>query len=72
MAVNALQQPALLELTTTSRLRAWYMVHFRGFTVAQHREIPKVTRLGRLTYEYRWLLRTSVTGAGGKVSGSVS
>lgn len=65
MAVNAPQKPAHLELITSSRLRAWYMVHFRGFTVAQHREVPKVTRLGRLTYEYQWLLRASVNGASG-------
>lgn len=68
MAVNAPQQPAPREFTTTSRLWAWYMVQFRGFIVAQHREIPKVTRLGRLTYEQSWLLRASAAGTCGKAS----
>lgn len=51
--------PTPLEVTTSSRLRAWYLVHFRGYAVAQCKEVPKVTRLGRLTYECRWLLRTA-------------
>lgn len=47
------------EVTTSSRLWAWYMVQFRGYIVAQRREVPRVTRLGRLTYECRWHLRAS-------------
>ena len=47
------------EVTTSSRFWAWYMVQFRGYTVAQRREVPRITRLGRLTYESRWLLRAS-------------
>lgn len=47
------------DVTTSSRLRAWYMVRFRGYTVAQCREVPRITRLGRLTYECRWHLRAS-------------
>lgn len=42
---------------TSSRLRAWYLVQFRRYNVVQHREIPRVTRLGRLTYENQWILR---------------
>lgn len=63
MAVNAPQQPDPLEYTTRSRLRAWYLVQFRGFVVAQRREIPKVTRLGRLTYEQSWILRSTASTA---------
>ena len=49
------------EVTTSSRLWAWYLVQFRGYTVAQCREVPRITRLGRLTYECRWLLRVAST-----------
>jgi hypothetical protein len=65
-------QSTHLELTTSSRLRAWYMVQFRGYTVAQRREVPKVTRLGRLTYEYRWLLRATRARANGNASEPLS
>lgn len=49
------------EVMTTSRLRAWYMVHFRGYTVAQCREVPRLSRFGHLRYECHWLLRASST-----------
>lgn len=62
MSMNSVE-PNPRELTTSSRLRAWYMVQFRGYTVAQFREIPRVTRLGRLTYENRWLLRAATAKA---------
>lgn len=48
------------ETKTSSWLRAWYLVRFRGYTVTQRKEIPKVTRLGRLTYEYQWHLRAGI------------
>jgi len=50
-------QEANPDLTTTSRLKQWYMVQFRGYTVVQCREIPKVTPMGRLTYDCLWQLR---------------
>lgn len=49
------------EMKTSSRIKAWYLVQFRGYTVTQRREIPKVTRLGRLTYECQWHLRARIS-----------
>lgn len=46
------------ELTTSSRMKTWFMVQFKGYTVIQQREVPKVTPLGRLTYENLWQLRS--------------
>lgn len=46
------------ELTTSSRMKTWFMVQFKGYTVVQQREVPKVTPLGRLTYENLWHLRS--------------
>lgn len=45
------------DLTTSSRMRTWFMVQFKGYTVVQRREVPRVTRLGRLTYASLWQLR---------------
>jgi hypothetical protein len=45
------------DLTTSSRVRTWYMVRFKGYTILQRREVPRVTRTGRLTYDYLWDLR---------------
>lgn len=45
------------ETRTSSRLRAWYLVQFRGYKVTQRREIPMVTKLGRLTYVCHWHLQ---------------
>lgn len=42
---------------TTSRMKKWYMVQFKGYEVVDEREVPKVTSQGRLTYECRWYLR---------------
>ena len=50
------------EMTTSSRLRTWYMVQFKGYTVVQRREVPRMT-LGRLTYGSLWQLRPP-NGAG--------
>lgn len=54
---NDLYTSETSETRTSSRLRAWYLVHFRGYKVTQCNEIPKVTKLGRLTYECHWHLR---------------
>ncbi len=45
------------ETRTSSRLRAWYLVQFRGYKVTHRKEIPMVTKLGRLTYECHWHLQ---------------
>ena len=42
---------------TTSRMKKWFMVQFKGYEVVKEREVPKVTSQGRLTYESRWYLR---------------
>lgn len=55
-----LQPSEFAEMKTSSRLRAWYLVRFRGYTVTQRKEVPKVTRLGRLTYECQWHLRAAM------------
>ncbi|MCF6287040.1 MAG: hypothetical protein L3K26_17915 [Candidatus Hydrogenedentes bacterium] len=44
---------------TTSRMKKWFMVQFQGYEVVKEREVPKVTRQGRLTYECRWYLRST-------------
>ncbi len=54
---NDLHTSETSETRTSSRLRAWYLVQFRGYKVMQCKEIPKVTKLGRLTYECHWHLR---------------
>jgi hypothetical protein len=54
---------APVEVMTASRIRAWYMVQFRGYTVAQCREVPRVSRLGRLTYSCLWHLRAPSTAS---------
>ena len=64
-------QSAYDDITTSSRLKAWYMVQFRGYTIAQRREFPMVTRLGRLTYECRWLLRATPTMPAGSSSETI-
>lgn len=43
--------------TTTSRVKRWYLVRFKGYTVVQCREIPKMNWFGQLTYMYNWTLR---------------
>ena len=58
--LDYLQISETTETKTSSRLRAWYLVRFRGYTVTQRKEIPKVTRLGRLTYECQWYLRAEI------------
>ena len=57
MMVENVQDVRARELTTTSRLKTWYMVQFKGYTVVQRREVPRVTTLGRLTYDSLWQLR---------------
>ena len=47
-----------VEVTSYSRVKTWFMVQFKGYTVVQHREIPRVTRLGRLTYDNLWQLQS--------------
>ncbi len=43
---------------TTSRMKKWFMVQFKGYEVVDEREVPRVTSQGRLTYECRWYLRS--------------
>lgn len=45
------------EFVTTSRVKTWFMVQFKGYQVVERREVPKVTRQGRLTYDCFWQLR---------------
>ena len=42
---------------TTSWMKKWFMVRFKGYEVVEEREVPKISRHGRLTYESRWYLR---------------
>lgn len=57
MAQKSILMPEA-ELTTSSRVKTWFMVQFKGYTVVQRREIPRVTRLGRLTYDSLWQLKS--------------
>lgn len=54
---NDLHRSETSEMRTSSRLRVWYLVQFRGYKVTQCKEVPKVTKLGRLTYECHWHLQ---------------
>lgn len=56
--IDSTLEHAPRELTTSSWMKQWYMVQFKGYTIVQRREVPKVTRLGRLTYESLWQLRS--------------
>jgi len=55
---------AALDIVTSSRLRAWYLAGVKGYAIVEQEEIPRVTRLGRLTYECRWHLRASSKASG--------
>ncbi len=69
---NELHTSDTSETKTSSRLRVWYLVQFRGYKVTQCKETPRVTKLGRLTYECLWHLRAEAAPLAGQNSDRLS
>ena len=44
------------EITTSSRLRTWWLKNFRGFTVEMKRRTPHENTFGEVYYKNHWVL----------------
>ena len=44
------------EITTSSRIRAWWLVALRGYVLENKRRVPKESPFGEIYYENHWVL----------------
>lgn len=44
------------EITTSSRLRAWWLVTLRGYVLVNKRRVPKENSFGEIYYKNHWVL----------------
>lgn len=43
-------------ITTTSRIRVWYLKRFRGYRVLSMHRLPKQNSFGEIYYRNSWIL----------------
>ena len=52
-----LETPASADrIVTSSRVRAWWLVNFKGYTYQSRSKVPRVGHFGRILYSSKWTL----------------
>lgn len=54
--VNTSGSDGKTEITTSARVRAWWLTTFRGYAVESKRRVPHESALGKIYYKNRWVL----------------
>lgn len=54
--VNTLGSDGQVEITTSMRVRAWWLTTFRGYALESKRRVPHESAFGAIYYKNRWVL----------------
>lgn len=57
MSQTVLETPKAADrIVTSSRVRAWWLVNFRGYTHESRSKVPRVGPFGQIRYSSKWTL----------------